>query len=44
MCLGEVSPAEYAVEADASAASYPLALAAISSGEVTVNMPCAGGD
>jgi pentafunctional AROM polypeptide len=34
-----VAPPEYAVEADASAASYPLALAAITNGRVSVNVP-----
>jgi pentafunctional AROM polypeptide len=34
-----VAPSTYAVEADASAASYPLALAAITNGRVSVNVP-----
>ncbi|KAF4744608.1 hypothetical protein FOZ62_024770, partial [Perkinsus olseni] len=34
-----VAPSSYTVEADASAASYPLAIAAATGSEVTVNLP-----
>lgn len=34
-----INPESYVIEADASAASYPLAFAAISGGRVSVNMP-----
>lgn len=33
-----INPETYAIEADASSASYPLALAAISGGKVSVNI------